>query len=116
MTQTFSLSATDILLIFKGLDMLKHSHAEVNKIDREDAQLLRTRLMIEIMEREKGNYGMVDEKIFLQMKAEYDKGGKFKDFVDKASQLYEDTPDDEMHKLIIYEYYKSIQKGGCNER
>ena len=50
------------------------------------------------------------------MKAEYDKGGKFKDFVDKASQLYEDTPDDEMHKLIIYEYFKSIQKGGCNER
>ena len=46
----------------------------------------------------------------------FDIMSKFKDFVDKASELYEDTPDDEMHKLIIYEYYKSIQKGECNER
>ena len=116
MVQTFSLSATELLLIFSGLDRLIKDKEGVAEIDRQKAGLLRTRLMLDVIEREKGNYKMVDEKIFLQMKAEYDKGGKFKDFVDKASELYEDTPDDEMHKLIIYEYYKSIQKGGCNER
>ncbi len=116
MVQTFNLSAIELLLIFGGLDRLIKDKEGVAEIDRKNAGLLRTRLMLDVIEREKGNYGMVDEKIFLQMKAEYDKGGKFKDFVDKASELYEDTPDDEMHKLIIYEYYKSIQKGGCNEQ
>ena len=114
MVQTFNLSAIELLLIFSGLDRLIQDKEGVAEIDRKKAGLLRTRLMLDVIEREKGNYKMVDEKTFLIMKAEYDKGGRFKDFVDKACELYEDTPDDEMHKLIIYEYFKSLQKGECN--
>ena len=116
MTQTFNLSATEILLIFKGLDMVKNAFAEVHPDDREGAQKLRTRLMIEIAEREKGHYGMVDGKHYEEMKTAYKESGKFKEFVDKASKMYGDTPDDEMHKMTVFEYFKSVQKGGCNER
>ena len=115
MTQTFSLSATDLLLIFRGLSKVKNDE-EINEIDRKGAEELRTRLMIEIAEREKGHYGMVDGKHYEEMKTAYKEGGKFKEFVDKASQMYGDTPDDEMHKMTVFEYFKSVQKGGCNER
>lgn len=58
---------------------------------------------------------MVEDKAFQAMQIEYNKGGKFADFVNKACDLYEDSLDDELHKVIVYEYYKSLQKGGCNE-
>jgi len=50
-----------------------------------------------------------------QMKQEYDKGGKFKDFVDRACKQYGDSKEAEFDKATVKEYYKSVLHGGCNE-
>jgi len=48
------------------------------------------------------------------MKIEYDKGGKFKEFVDKACASSGLTPREECRKVTVYEYYKSVVDG-CNK-
>ena len=49
-----------------------------------------------------------------QMIDEYDKGGKFKEFVDKACASSGLTPREECRKIIVWEYYKSVTEG-CNK-
>ena len=46
---------------------------------------------------------------------EYKKGGAFKEYVDKAVHKNNSTPEIECGKIIVKEYYKGLQKGGCNE-
>ena len=46
---------------------------------------------------------------------EYKKGGAFKAYVDKAVHKNNSTPEIECEKVIVKEYYKSLQKGGANE-
>ena len=57
---------------------------------------------------------MLKEQIEL-MRTEYNKGGKFKDFVDKSCKLYETTVDEAFEKVIMWEYYLSVSNvRGCN--
>ena len=49
-----------------------------------------------------------------EMLKEYEKGGKFKDYVDKACFAYFDTVLDELQKATVWEYYKSVTTG-CNK-
>ena len=58
---------------------------------------------------------MTEEQL-RQMNQEYDKGGKFKEFVDRACKIYKTTKEQEMQKLIVYEYYKSVLPDGCNRQ
>ena len=46
-----------------------------------------------------------------QMIEEYKKGGKFKDYIDKACQTYGDSVENECRKAIVKEYYISVTKG-----
>ena len=36
-------------------------------------------------------------------------------FVNKGCQTYKRTLDEQLADPITYEYYKSLQRGGCNE-
>jgi len=50
-----------------------------------------------------------------EMLKEYDKGGKFADYADKACEMYGDTVEDECRKATVQDYYKSVvDKNGCN--
>ena len=57
---------------------------------------------------------MVSNRILADMFYEYDKGGKFKDFIDKACQSDGLSVEDECQKAIVYEYYLSVTTG-CNK-
>lgn len=46
-----------------------------------------------------------------KMLKEYEKGGKFTDFVNKASEMYGTTIGEELEKATVYEYYKSVTEG-----
>ena len=49
------------------------------------------------------------------MMKEYEKGGKFADYVNKGCEAYRTTPFQECCKTTVYEYYKSVvDKNGCN--
>ena len=56
---------------------------------------------------------MTDEQI-KAMIAEYEKGGKFADFVNKSCGKYGTNLIEEYRKVIVYEYYKSVVDG-CNK-
>ena len=51
-----------------------------------------------------------------KMREEYEKGGKFAEFVDKGVAAYGGTPEDEYQKEIVKEYYKSVTEGVNKER
>lgn len=53
MTHTFELSELDLLLIFRGLSKIVKDE-EMNEKDRQGAEILRTKLMIEIAEKKGG--------------------------------------------------------------
>ena len=46
---------------------------------------------------------------------EYQKGGKFKEYVDACRKSSGLSPEEEMKKVIVQEYFKTVQKNGCNE-
>ena len=56
----------------------------------------------------------IDNLKYNKMLEEYRKGGKFSDFVNKAMQSYGTTLQQELRKVITYEYYKSVTEG-CNK-
>ena len=49
------------------------------------------------------------------MISEYNKGGSFKEYIDKAVKCNGTSPEIECEKVIAKEYLKSLKKGGCNE-
>ena len=49
-----------------------------------------------------------------QMLEEYRKDGKFSDYVKNCMHAYGTTLRDELHKVITWEYYKSVVNG-CNK-
>ena len=51
-----------------------------------------------------------------RMKRFYLANYDFQIYVNKNCQTYKRTLDQELQSPITYEYYKSMQKGGCNER
>ena len=57
----------------------------------------------------------MDTQEINEMLKEYIKGGKFKDYVDKACEMYGDTVESECRKATVQEYYKSILPNGCNK-
>ena len=57
---------------------------------------------------------MVSNRILADMLYEYDKGGKFKDFIDKACQSNGSSVEEECQKAIVHEYYLSVTTG-CNK-
>lgn len=56
----------------------------------------------------------VTDELIQQMMDEYNKGGKFKEFLDKACASSGLSPREECKKLIVWEYYKSVTEG-CNK-
>ena len=73
-----------------------------------------------------GNFGIVpdppeppelsgDEFIKSCLMDEYREDGDFKRFVDKCSVSYGKSLDEILDSPITWEYYISLQKGGCNE-
>lgn len=56
---------------------------------------------------------VTDEQI-KQMMDEYNKGGKFKEFLDKACASSGLAPREEARKIIVFEYFKSVVDG-CNK-
>ena len=42
---------------------------------------------------------------------EYNKGGSFKDYIDKAVKCNGTTPEIEFQKVITKEYYRSLREG-----
>ena len=46
----------------------------------------------------------------------YLKDHDFQIFVNKGCQTYGRTPEEMFQNPIVIEYYKSLSKGGCNER
>ena len=46
---------------------------------------------------------------------EYNKGGAFKEYVDKAVRCNGTSPEVECQKVVTKEYFKSLQKGEVNE-
>ena len=58
---------------------------------------------------------MITKEQSMVMLKEYEKGGKFKEYVDKACFAYCDTVLEELQKVTVWEYYKSVtDKNGCN--
>ena len=49
-----------------------------------------------------------------RMKRFYLTNHDFQVYVNKNCQTYKRTLDQELQSPITYEYYKSMQKGGCN--
>lgn len=58
---------------------------------------------------------VIDNLKYNKMFEEYRKGGKFSDFVNKAMRSYGTTLQQELRKVITYEYYKSVTTG-CNQK
>lgn len=56
----------------------------------------------------------MSEDQLTKMLKEYEKGGKFTDFVNKASKMYGTTVSQELAKATVYEYYESVVSG-CNK-
>lgn len=52
---------------------------------------------------------------YQKLRIEYDKGGEFRKYVNRVSHSRELPVDDVLKLLITYEYYLSLQHGGCNE-
>ena len=51
-----------------------------------------------------------------QMLEEYKKDRKFADYVKRCMQTYGTNLSEELHKVITWEYYKSVaDKDGCNK-
>jgi len=50
-----------------------------------------------------------------RMKRFYLTNHDFQVYVNKNCQTYKRTLDQELQSPITFEYYKSMQKGGCNE-
>lgn len=57
-----------------------------------------------------------DDFVRLCLMDEYRDNEDFKRFVDKCSISYGKSLDDVLDSPITWEYYMSLQKGGCNER
>ena len=50
-----------------------------------------------------------------QMLEEYRKGRKFAEYVRRCMETYGTNLNEELHKTITWEYYKSVvDKNGCN--
>ena len=58
---------------------------------------------------------MVTNEQIVQMIDEYNKDGKFKEFIDKACICHGTCFDEEIQKAIVWEYYKSVLPDGCNK-
>ena len=52
---------------------------------------------------------------YQQMLEEYKKDRKFADYVKKCMQTYGTNLSEELHKVITWEYYKSVTGDGCNK-
>lgn len=59
---------------------------------------------------------MVSDEQLRMMLLEYNKCGKFKEFVDKACKSSGLCPEQECRKVIVYEYFKSVTEGVNKER
>ena len=55
------------------------------------------------------------EEIMHQMLKEYQKDGKFAEFVNKSNYAYGTTVGEELEKATVYEYYKSVTEGANKE-
>lgn len=59
---------------------------------------------------------MIDNLKYNKMLEEYRKGGKFKDYVSGCMTNYGTNLQEELRKVITWEYYKSVvDKNGCNK-
>lgn len=57
--------------------------------------------------------GKINNLQYNKMLEEYRRDGKFAEYVKKCMQTYGTTLQDELHKVITWEYYKSVVEG-CN--
>lgn len=51
----------------------------------------------------------------ITLSREYQKGGKFKEYVDACRKSSGLSPEEEMKKVIVQEYFKTVQRNGINE-
>ena len=59
---------------------------------------------------------MINNLQYNQMLEEYRKDGKFADYVKKCMGCYGTNLQEELHKTITWEYFKSVaDKDGCNK-
>lgn len=58
---------------------------------------------------------LTNEQVMAMLK-EYEKGGKFKEYVDKGCSAYNSGPEKECRKVTVWEYYKSVTEGVNKER
>lgn len=54
---------------------------------------------------------MINNLQYNKMLKEYKKGETFATYVTRCMQTYGTTLDEELHKQITWEYYKSIEEG-----
>lgn len=54
--------------------------------------------------------------MYIEMLEFYENNADFKKYVDANRRTYNRTLAQELASPITQEYYKSLQKGGCNER
>ena len=58
---------------------------------------------------------MINNLQYNRMLEEYRKDGKFSDYVKNCMRNYGTNLREELHKVITWEYYKSVtDKDGCN--
>lgn len=58
---------------------------------------------------------MIDNLKYNQMLEEYRKDRKFSEYVKRCMNTYGTNLQEELHKTITWEYYKSVvDKDGCN--
>lgn len=53
--------------------------------------------------------------MYIEMLEFYENNADFKKYVDANRRTYKRTLSQELASPITQEYYKSLQKGGCNE-
>lgn len=59
---------------------------------------------------------MIDNLKYNQMLEEYRKDRKFSEYVKRCMSTYGTNLQEELHKTITWEYYKSVvDKDGCNK-
>lgn len=59
---------------------------------------------------------MITNEQAMLMLEEYEKGGKFKEYVDKGCSAYNSNPEKECNKTTVWEYYQSVVNGVNKEK